>query len=58
MLGLANGFRREFIGHYTGLGQRILVELNPYILVRDAIRMTNQLASFVTSKRFGSLALN
>ena len=27
------------IGHYTGLGQQILVELNPNILVRDAIRM-------------------
>ena len=30
---------RESIGHYTGLGQRILVELNPNILVRDAVRM-------------------
>ena len=26
---------RESIGHYTGLGQGILVELNPNILVRD-----------------------
>ena len=38
-LGLANGLPRESIGHYTGLGQRILVELNPNILVLDAIRM-------------------
>ena len=38
-MGLANGLPRESIGHYTGLGQRILVELNPNILVRDAIRM-------------------
>ena len=36
---MANGLPRESIGHYTGLGQRILVELNPNILVRDAIRM-------------------
>jgi hypothetical protein len=26
---------RESIGHYTGLGQGILLELNPNILVRD-----------------------
>ena len=30
---------RESIGHYTGLGQRILEEVNPNILVQDAIRM-------------------
>ena len=36
---MANGLLRESIGYYTGLGQRILVELNPNILVRDAIRM-------------------
>ena len=30
---------RESIGHYTGLGQGILLELNPNILVRDAITM-------------------
>ena len=35
---MADGLPRESIGHYTGLGQRIL-ELNPNILVRDAIRM-------------------
>ena len=29
----------QIMSHYTGLGQRILVELNPNILVRDAIRM-------------------
>ena len=40
---MARGLPREFIGHYTGLGQRILVELNPNILVRDAIRMSNGL---------------
>ena len=32
---------RESIGYYTGLGQGILVELNPSILVRDAILMLN-----------------
>ena len=32
----ANGLPRESIGHYTGLGQRILVELNLNILARDA----------------------
>ena len=32
---------RESIGHYTGLGQGILLELNPNILVRDEERMTN-----------------
>ena len=31
---------REFTGHYTGLGQGILLELNPNILVRDEERMT------------------
>ena len=36
---MANGLPRESFRHYTGLGQRILVELNPNILVRDAIRM-------------------
>ena len=40
MLSLANGLPRVSIGHYTGLGQRILLELNPNILVRDAIRMS------------------
>ena len=30
---------RESIGHYTGLGQGILLELNPNILVRDEERM-------------------
>ena len=40
-MGLANGLPRESIGHYTGLGQQILVELNPNILVRDAIRVYN-----------------
>ena len=43
-LGLANGLSRESIGYYTGLGQRILVELNPNILVRDAKRMTSSKA--------------
>ena len=37
----ANGLPRESIGYYTGLGQQILVELNPNILVRDAIIMLN-----------------
>ena len=32
-------WRQLCIGYYTVLGQRILVELNPNILVRDAIRM-------------------
>ena len=32
----ANGLLRESIGHYTGLGQRILKELNLNILARDA----------------------
>ena len=36
---MANGLPRESIGYYTGLGQRILVELNPNILVWDAIIM-------------------
>ena len=36
---MANGLPRESIGHYTGLGQRILVDLNPNILVLYAIRM-------------------
>ena len=31
--------RGESIGYYTGLGQRILVELNPNILVWDAVIM-------------------
>ena len=35
----ANGLPGESIGHYTGLGRQIYVELNPNILVRDAIRM-------------------
>ena len=39
MLGLANGLPRESIGHYSRLGQPILVELNPNILVRVAIRI-------------------
>ena len=30
---------RESIGHYTGLGQGILLEFNPNILVRDEERM-------------------
>ena len=30
---------REYIGHYTGLGQEILLELNPNILVWDEERM-------------------
>ena len=38
---MANGLPRESIEYYTGLGQRILVELNPNILVRDAIIMYN-----------------
>ena len=38
-MGLANGLPRESIGHYTRLGQRIVVELNSNIVVRDAIRM-------------------
>ena len=38
---MANGLPRESIGYYTGLGQRILVELNPNILVQDAIIMGN-----------------
>ena len=32
--------KKIVIGRYTRLGQRILVELNPNILVRDAIRMS------------------
>ena len=32
----------ESIGHYTGLGQQIFVELNPNKLVRDAIRMCSE----------------
>ena len=32
---------RESIGHYTGLGQGILLELNPNILVRDEERMSH-----------------
>ena len=36
---MANGLPRESIGHYIWLGQQILVELNPNILVMDAIRM-------------------
>ena len=38
----------EAIGHYTGLGQRILIELNPNILVRDAIRMSIAASEEVT----------
>ena len=30
---------RKSIGHYTGLGQEILLELNPNILVRDEERL-------------------
>ena len=41
---MANGLLRESIGHYIGLGQQILVELNPNILVWDAIRMYTQFA--------------
>ena len=33
------GRRPQGLWHYTRLGRRILVELNPNILVRDAIRM-------------------
>ena len=36
---MANGLPRESIEHDTGLGRQILVELNPNILVLDAIRM-------------------
>ena len=32
---------RESIGHYIGLGERILLELNPNILVRDEERMSH-----------------
>ena len=35
---------RESIGHYTGLGQGILLELNPNILVRDEERMLGEQA--------------
>ena len=45
-MGLANGLPRESIGHYTGLGQQILVELNPNILFRDAIGMLLSLPFF------------
>ena len=38
-MGLANGLPRESIGYCTRLGLQILVELNPNILVRDAIIM-------------------
>ena len=31
----------QIMSHYTGLGQGILLELNPNILVRDEERMTN-----------------
>ena len=41
---------RESIGHYTGLGQGILLELNPNILVRDAIIIDSDLTVQQTSK--------
>ena len=46
---MANGLPRESIGYYTGLGKRILVELNPNILVRDAIIMSGVAWSGVTA---------
>ena len=33
---------RESIGHYSGLGQGMLLEINPNILVRDEERMPNR----------------
>ena len=32
---------RESIGHYTGLGQKILIELNSNILDRDEEKMAH-----------------
>ena len=43
---MANGLPRESIEYYTGLGQRTLVELNPNILVRDAIIMAHIVVSW------------
>ena len=40
---------RESIGHFTGLGQGILLEFNPNILVRDEERMSSVLSSFMLS---------
>ena len=39
---MVNVVPRESIGHYTGLGQGILLELNPNILVRDEERMSSR----------------